>query len=379
MKMERFNRMLLESVEVALAILDPRTLEVVFHNKRFGEWFPLVLEGQRAVTDLMPKVDVPELREHLELRGDYMTDTEVRVKRRPTAVSLRFSWHVEDDLSLVTLECTNVSKLRELEYMIESYSNMLEKQNRTLVREKERVEKLLLNIMPKRIYEELKTFGVTTPQRFESASVLMLDFVSFTDMAVTQDPSALIAELNDIFTSFDRIAEQFGCERIKTVGDAYMAVCGMPDPVADHAQSIAKIALLFLRYLERRNASHTEQWRARIGIASGPVIGSIVGVQKYVYDIFGPGVNLASRMETFSDPMEVTVEESMYQALRGDFRFEEKEVVDVKGFGRRKLFRLTGEAQGSIRPRRRRSTGPCQSDGEDNKEASDVEGAAASS
>jgi adenylate cyclase len=128
------------------------------------------------------------------------------------------------------VECQNVSKIRELEYMIESYSKMVEKQNRSLQREKERAEKLLLNIMPKTVYEELKSFGVTTPTRYDAASVLMLDFVGFTEMAISQDPSALIAELNDIFTSFDPTVEKFGCERIKTIGDAYMAVSGIPEP-----------------------------------------------------------------------------------------------------------------------------------------------------
>jgi class 3 adenylate cyclase len=95
---------------------------------------------------------------------------------------------------------------------------MIERQNRDLKKEKERVEKLLLNIMPQQVYEEWKEFGVTTPQRFGSASILMLDFDGFTQMAISQEPTKLISELNDIFTAFDRIVEQFGCERLKTIG-----------------------------------------------------------------------------------------------------------------------------------------------------------------
>lgn len=104
--------------------------------------------------------------------------------------------------------------------MIESYSKIIERQNRDLKKEKERVEKLLLNIMPQQVYEEWTEFGVTTPQRFDNASVLMLDFVGFTQMAISQEPTKLISELNDIFTAFDWIVEQFGCERLKTIGDA---------------------------------------------------------------------------------------------------------------------------------------------------------------
>jgi class 3 adenylate cyclase len=170
----------------------------------------------------------------------------------------------------------------------------------------------------------------------------MLDFVGFTDMAISEDPAGIITELNDIFTAFDRIAEQFGCERIKTMGDAYMAVSGIPEASPDHAHNIAKVALLMVRYLERRNLSHTEEWRCRIGINSGTVIGSIVGVQKYVYDIFGPGVNLAARMETYSAPMQITLCDDMYQLIRNEFRFSERDEVQVKGFGTKQLYTLDG-------------------------------------
>jgi class 3 adenylate cyclase len=181
---------------------------------------------------------------------------------------------------------------------------------------------------------------VTTPQKYESASVLMLDFVGFTDMAISQDPAGVISELNDIFTAFDRIMEQFGCERLKTVGDAYMAVSGIPEATPDHAQNIAKVALLILRYLERRNMAHTNKWHCRIGINSGTVIGSIVGVQKYVYDIFGPGVNLAARLEELSEPMEITLCEDMYELIQHDFRFKERGEQRIKGFGTKTIYTL---------------------------------------
>src|SRR5690606_22772047 len=117
--------------------------------------------------------------------------------------------------------CFNISKRKEAEYMLDSYSKMSERNAKELQREKERVEKLLLNIMPRPVYEELRDYGTTTPVRFDAASVLMLDFVGFTEMAVSRDPSALISELNDIFSAFDRIVELFNCERIKTIGDGY--------------------------------------------------------------------------------------------------------------------------------------------------------------
>ena len=226
--------------------------------------------------------------------------------------------------------------------MVESYSKMVERQNRDLAKEKERVEKLLLNIMPRTIYEEWKEFGVTAPQRFDDAAILMLDFVSSTDMDIARDPPALVAELNDIFTSFDRIVEQFGGERLKTMGDAYMAVCGVPEPGPDDARNIARIALRMVRYLERRNPAQANQWVCRIGINAGPVVGSIIGVQKYVYDIFGPGVGLAARLEALSNPMEITLADDLYERIRDDVSVRSLGECDIKGFGRKRIYTLEG-------------------------------------
>jgi adenylate cyclase len=249
----------------------------------------------------------------------------------------------KDDDSPICVECRDISKQKETEYMLESYSDLSERNTRELQKEKDRVEKLLLNIMPKSIYEEMKDFGTTTPQKYDSASVMMLDFVGFTEMAISRDPTALIAELNDIFSTFDRIVDLFDCERIKTIGDAYMAVSGMPESAPGHAANIAKVALRMKRYLEKRNAAHSEDWLCRIGINTGPVIGSIVGIQKYVYDIFGPGVNLAARLESLSDPMQITLCEDTYELIRDDFLCTELGEVDIKGFGPKQIYSLDGE------------------------------------
>ena len=342
MNMDKFNELLLESVGVALAIIDPESQEILFGNRRFAEWFPGESGVGRGLQEVFADIDLSQMQTRLDDDRSFTTETEIKVKRRSVTLAISISRHHQNNLGMLILEAQNISKIKELEYMIESYSKMVEKQNRTLAREKERVEKLLLNVMPKSVYEELKTFGVTTPQKYENASVLMLDFVGFTDMAISQDPAGIITELNDIFTAFDRIAEQFGCERIKTIGDAYMAVSGIPEASPEHAQNIAKVALLMRHYLERRNTAHHQKWQCRIGINSGTVIGSIVGVQKYVYDIFGPGVNLASRMETLADTMEIALCEDMYDLIKNEFRLEDRGEEDVKGFGRKQIYTLLG-------------------------------------
>ncbi|WP_368744660.1 adenylate/guanylate cyclase domain-containing protein [Desertibaculum subflavum] len=341
MDLARFREMLLQSAGVGLAIVHRRSGAVLFHNQRFAEWFPAAGEADATLARLLPALDLAGLEPQLAADGTATADVEVKPKRRPIQLLVRLEASEREGAEVLIVECQNVSKLRELEFMIESYSKMIERQNRDLTKEKERVERLLLNIMPKTVYEEWKSFGVTTPQRYD-ASVLTLDFVDFTEMAVTRDPPALIGELNDIFTAFDRIVEQFGCERIKTIGDGYIAVSGIPERTPDHAQNVAKVALRFVRYLNRRNASSPNQWRCRIGLASGPVIGSIVGIQKYVYDIFGEGVNMAARMEEVSGPMQITLPETMRARLRGEFQFGALRTVDLKGFGATQICTLEG-------------------------------------
>lgn len=350
MNMEAFNRLLLESIGTGLAVVDADSHEAMFFNPLFATWFPVPENGSRKISDLITTVDSEKLKEN---EGRFSGEVEVKVKRRVLTISVSISLnHADDDTddTVLMVECTNISKVKELEYMIESYSQLVEKNERQLRREKDRAENLLLNVMPKAVYEELKDYGVTTPTRYDQVSVLMLDFVGFTEMTISSDPTVLVSELNDIFTSFDRIVDQFGCERIKTIGDAYMAVSGLPEPTPDHAQNIARAAVLFRRYIRERNRSSKVSWECRIGIATGPVIGSMIGVQKYVYDIFGPGVNLAARMEALSEPMEITLCETTADLIGNDFRLDDAPEADVKGFGRQKLFKLSRDSE---RPTRR--------------------------
>lgn len=162
---------------------------------------------------MLPKFDADLVKQKIAEGGSWKCEVEVKPKRRAILLAVEFVPAAGAGHGEIMVQCQNISKIKELEYMIE-------RQNRDLKKEKERVEKLLLNIMPQQVYEEWKEFGVTKPQRLDSASVLMLDFVGFTQMAISQEPTKLISELNDIFTSFDRIVEQFGCERLKTIGDA---------------------------------------------------------------------------------------------------------------------------------------------------------------
>lgn len=336
---DRVSRKVLESLGIGVALATLPDWVPTFSNARFEQWFPAGEDGASLATRL-DTFDAERALARLGAGRPFSFEASSRGGGRaaPLAVEMK---PLGGETILV--ECRDVSKQKQTEYMLESYSKMAERHARELQREKERAERLLLNIMPRTVYEEMKHYGMVTPQRFDNASVLLLDFVGFTDMAISRSPGPVVAELNDIFTAFDRIVELFGCERIKTIGDAYMAVSGLPDANPDHAQNLARVALRMKRYIERRNASHPETWRCRIGISSGPVVGSILGVQKYVYDVFGPGVNLASRMETMSEPMQITISESTYLLVRDDFVCLDRGRHEVKGFGAQTLYALERE------------------------------------
>ncbi|SDX82176.1 Adenylate cyclase, class 3 [Ruegeria halocynthiae] len=337
MTIEAINEQLLRAIGVGVALLDRETLKFGFRNDTFDEWF-IGDNHSDHLQQLFPDLDLTTVQKSLFETRRYTSEISFKKKRRTLVIALDFTVADEDVLVLV---CQNITRIKELESMIDSYSMMVERNTRALKREKEQVEKLLLNLMPRSVYEEYKTFGVVTPQLYDPVSVLMLDFVGFTEMVASQDPSVTVTELNDIYSAFDRIGEQFGCERIKTIGDAYITVAGLPDPTPDHAKAIANTAIRFVRYLNRRNLSHPHQWRCRIGLASGSVVGSVVGIQKYVYDIFGPAVNLASRLQEFSKPMQITVQGDVAHILNDEFDMEDMGAKMIRGFGEQPVWRLS--------------------------------------
>ena len=345
MSIEAINEQLLRAIGVGVALLGRKTLQFHFHNDTFEEWFGDP-NGSATLEDIFTDFDVAELDKSLNETGRYTTEVKFKKKRRTMVIALDFTATEEREPEIAVLVCQNITRIRELESMIDSYSMMVERNTREIKREKEQVEKLLLNLMPRSVYEEYKTFGVVTPQLYEPVSVLMLDFVGFSETVTTLDPSVTVTELNDIYSSFDRIGEQFGCERIKTIGDAYITVAGLPDPTPDHARATANAAIRFVRYLERRNASHPHQWQCRIGLGTGSVVGSVVGIQKYVYDIFGPAVNHATMLQSFSDPMQISVQDEMARALSEQFELENIGLKTISGMPDQPVWRLLDNRKG---------------------------------
>lgn len=229
-------------------------------------------------------------------------------------------------------------QLKEAFEKIEMQNKTLQQQNEVIAREKEKSEKLLLNTLPVDVVKELKDTGQCEPQLFDNVTVFFSDIVGFTSKSDAMDPKVLISELNDIFTAFDEIVVNNGCERIKTIGDAYLCVCGMPLADSDHAYKIVKSAHEMIEFLNRRNMTSEHQWNIRVGVNSGSVIGAIVGVRKYIYDVFGDAVNTASRMESNGSAMKINVSESTYNLVKDRFDFTARGELDVKGKGRMKMF-----------------------------------------
>jgi len=233
-------------------------------------------------------------------------------------------------------------------YRIKKQSNIkLEEKNKEILKQKELIQiekdksdKLLLNILPLKVAEDLKMKGYTDPEEFKDVSVFFSDFVGFTEKSSKLEPRILIQELNDLYTAFDNIMQLNKCERIKTIGDAYLAVCGMPIIDADNAKNIIEAARQIVAYIEKRNETSEIKWLIRIGIHTGKVVGGIVGVKKFIYDIFGDTINVAARMESNSEPMRINISESTYTLLKEHYSFEPRGHIFVKGKGNQNMYFL---------------------------------------
>lgn len=196
--------------------------------------------------------------------------------------------------------------------------------------ERTKSERLLLNILPKAIAERLKAGQRTIVDSFIDSTVLFADIVGFTRIASRQSPQRTVQLLNEIFSSFDRIAEQLELEKIKTIGDAYMMVSGVPLIRNDHAEVCAAAAFEFLETVAAFNRRHQLDWAIRIGMNSGPVVAGIIGTRKFAYDLWGDTVNIASRMESHGKPGHVQVSEVTKSLLGGIYDFQPMGVIDIK-------------------------------------------------
>lgn len=226
------------------------------------------------------------------------------------------------------------------------FSYYIFQNNRRLYSEKEKSETLLLNILPEAVAEELKNRGSTEAKQYDEVSVLFTDFVNFTQTSEKLSPQQLVQELNECFTAFDKIIERNGLEKIKTIGDAYMAVCGLPSPDSQHAHKSVKAALEIREFIEERRKQE-RVFDIRIGINSGSVVAGIVGIKKFAYDIWGDTVNTAARMEQNSEAGKVNISESTYQLVKDEFTCFPRGSITAKGKDGLKMYFVEREIYNS--------------------------------
>jgi len=208
--------------------------------------------------------------------------------------------------------------------------------------QQEQTEKLLLNILPQPIAERLRREETTIADIFKEATVLFADIVGFTELSANIPPIELIEMLNEIFSTFDELTEEHGLEKIKTIGDAYMVVGGLPIPRKDHAHAIAEMALDMRIQIDRFNRESGQNVQLRVGINTGPVIAGVIGIKKFIYDLWGDTVNTASRMESHGLAGQIQVTTTTYEILRDKYKFQKRGNIPIKGKGEMTTYLLTG-------------------------------------
>ena len=209
--------------------------------------------------------------------------------------------------------------------------------------EKEKSEKLLLNILPQPIAEQLKQTPGCIADRFEQATILFADITDFTGLASQLSPTELVELLNEIFSSFDQLVDRYNLEKIKTIGDAYMIVGGIPKPCPNHATAVADIALEMQQAIHHFRRHDNQLINIRIGINTGPVVAGVIGLKKFTYDLWGDAVNIASRMESQGIAGEIQISHATYLLLKDQYYLEERGMINIKGKGEMMTYWLKGK------------------------------------
>ncbi len=251
---------------------------------------------------------------------------------------------IDNAIETVMLRRNNKQLIRELqenneqlEVKVQQRTTEIEKQRKMLETAKAQSDSLLLNILPSEIAEELKTFGKSYARKHEQVTVMFADIKGFTQIAERLTPVKLVTQLDEVFGAFDNIIAKYDMEKIKTIGDAYMCACGLPQSDQDNAVKVSKAALDMQQFLREFGLANKIQdlpvFEVRIGIHTGPLVAGVVGLKKFAYDIWGDTVNLASQMEEHSEPGKVNISGATYAQIKDFFVCTHRGKIQAKSKG----------------------------------------------
>jgi class 3 adenylate cyclase len=308
------------------------TLEsaVVSGNKEINRKKKEIKQKSQQIDSLTTE----QLQSQLDLAKLAVANKETEMKLHDAANAQRLLWLV---ISMVVL----VLVFLLFEYFQKRRSNaVLKTKNDEISHEKTKSENLLLNILPGTVAAELKEHGKTSSARHEMATVMFTDFQGFTTFAEQNTPEDVVALLDYYFRAFDAIISKYQIEKIKTIGDAYLCVSGVPTKNKDHAANMIQAAMEFQAFMEV--STEHAQLRMRIGIHTGPVVAGVVGSKKFAYDIWGDTVNIAARYEQTGEVGRINVSETVVEATNGAFTFEYRGELEAKNKGKMKMFFVVG-------------------------------------
>jgi adenylate cyclase len=362
------NRQLQMSIHIELAELKDNVIsykEALEHYKAFTDLYKSKLNAEKE--ELADSVNILETEVDKSLETIEQQETEIsshvmaydslskeqmqsqldiqqlELDKRQSEIELRESENRRNVLILVIGMVCIVLLFFSLGYIRKRRTNQtLRNKNYQIAKEKEKSEELLLNILPKQVADELKEFGKTTSSSYSSASIMFTDFKGFTRFSEKHSPEEIVKIIDGYFSKFDQIVEHYGIEKIKTIGDAYMCVSGIPDEKSDHAHLMIKAALEMKSYVDEQMTELKESGKPylemRIGIHAGPLVAGVVGSRKFAYDVWGDAVNIAARMEQSGTPGYINVSESVYALASNDFDFEYRGEVEAKNKGKMKMY-----------------------------------------
>lgn len=300
-------------------------------KKDFKKAFEIFKEGTTLKDSIFSVEKQSKLREVESKQQALLSEKEIELIHAQK--ELERNYYIAGGVCLLLLMLAIVSRLQ----VMRKTKRKLEENNAIITREKKRSEELLLNILPQEVAEELKAKGEAEARLMDHVTVIFTDFKGFTQLSERVTPKELVRDLHECFSAFDHICQKHNLEKIKTIGDAYMAAGGLPTANDTHPADAVKAGLEMTRYIEaikaRKKAEGLPYFEIRIGIHSGPVVAGIVGIKKFQYDIWGDTVNMASRLESSGEPGKVNISYSTYEKVKDQFKCIHRGKIQAKGKG----------------------------------------------